>query len=58
MWLDHQVEKSAPVVDFEALWAQVDLDFGADDREALRRKLRTLRLVSRGNLTENKWREY
>ena len=58
MWLDHQVEKSAPVVDFEALWAQVDLDFGADDREALRRKLRTLRLVSRGKLTEKQWREY
>ena len=58
MWLDHQVEKAAPVVDFEALWAQVDLDFGADDREALRRKLRQLRLVTRGKLTEKAWREY
>ena len=47
-----------PDMPYDKYWARLDLSFGADDKEALRRQLRSLRLQTRGKLTEKDWRDY
>jgi hypothetical protein len=55
--LDEELQRQ-PDLDYELVWARLDLGFGGDDREALRRQLRSLRLNTRGKLTEREWREF
>ena len=42
---------------YEAYWAKLDLEFGAEDREALRRKLHRVRLTHAGRVSEKTWRD-
>ena len=55
--LDTELQVS-PDVSFDSYWARLDLSFGAEDQEALRRQLRSLQLNTRGKLTEREWREF
>ena len=64
-WLDDATAElldfemsSRPGLVYEAYWAKLDLSFGAEDKEVLRRRLRTTRLVNRGKLEEKPWREF
>jgi hypothetical protein len=49
---------SQPGLLYEAYWAKLDLSFGAEDKEALRRRLRGTKLVNRGKVEEKAWRDF
>jgi hypothetical protein len=64
-WLDEATAElldvemqSQPGLLYEAYWARLDLSFGAEDKEVLRRKLRETRLVNRGKVEEKNWRDF
>jgi hypothetical protein len=64
-WLDEATAElldvemqSQPGLLYEAYWARLDLSFGAEDKEVLRRTLRNTRLVNRGKLEEKNWRDF
>ena len=47
-----------PDVQYEAYWARLDLSFGAEDKETLRRQLKNIRLTTSGKVQEKEWREF
>ena len=49
---------SKVAVDYETVWHELDLSFGAANREVLRQQLRSTRLQHRGKLTEAQWRAF
>ena len=55
--IDQELE-SNPDVEYETYWASLDLEFGAEDKEVQRRRLKRLRLNTRGKVTEKEWRDY
>ena len=55
--LDDEMQRS-PDLDYAKFWSRLDLSFGAEDREGLRRQLRNLKLNTRGKLQEREWREF
>ena len=55
--LDAEMERDENL-QYERYWARLDLSFGGDDRDALRRQLRATRLQHRGRLTEKEWRDF
>jgi hypothetical protein len=57
MVVDSRVE-AQPEESYDNIFAALDLDFGGEDKAALRRKMTSLRLPPSGKLTEKAWREY
>ena len=55
--LDHELQ-TAPDTEYESYWARIDLSYGAEDKESLRRQLKSQRLQTRGKVTERDWRDY
>ena len=55
--LDYEMD-AEPGLLYEVYWAKLDLSFGAEDKEVLRRTLKSTRLNSRGKLDERSWREF
>ena len=53
-----QAMEAAPDQTYEAYWANVDLESGAEDKEVLRRKLARLRVSHSGRLSEKACREF
>ena len=47
-----------PELQYELYWARLDLGFGGQDGETLRRQMRATRLTTRGKLSEREWRDY
>ena len=56
LFLEQEMEAN-PDLAYEAYWATLDLSFGAEDKEALRRKMRRLKLAHAGKVTEKAWRD-
>jgi hypothetical protein len=57
LMLDEEIETKGEV-EYAVLFAEVDLANGGEDKEVLRRRMRKLKLVTNGKLTEKSWREY
>jgi hypothetical protein len=64
-WVDNataeQIEEEMignPALSYEGFWASLDLSFGAENKESLRRKMKGTKISTRGRLTEQQWREY
>lgn len=55
--LEAELEQNSDL-QYDRYWARLDLSFGGDDKEALRRQLRQHKLSTRGKLTEKDWREF
>jgi peptidoglycan hydrolase-like protein with peptidoglycan-binding domain len=54
--LDRQMEMQGDV-DYESYFAEVDLDYGGEDKEAIRKKMKKLKLPTTGKVTEKEWRQ-
>jgi hypothetical protein len=54
--IDQELEAN-PDLGYEEYWAKLDLEFGAEDREVLRRKLHRVKLAHMGKVTEKTWRD-
>eukprot|EP00667_Euglena_gracilis_P020249 EG_transcript_21867 len=54
--VDQELEAN-PDLGYEEYWARLDLEFGAEDKEVLRRKLHRLKMAHAGKPTEKSWRE-
>ena len=54
--LDQELEGN-PDLGYEEYWARLDLEFGAEDREVIRRKLHRVKLAHAGRVSEKSWRE-
>jgi hypothetical protein len=55
--LDDELHRD-PDMSYDMYWARLDLSFGAEDKEGLRRQLRALRLNHKGKVQEKEWREF
>ena len=55
--LDDELQRD-PDMSYDMYWARLDLSFGAEDKEGLRRQLRALRLQHKGKVQEKEWREF
>jgi len=55
--LDNELQVD-PELSYDMYWARLDLSFGAEDKEGLRRQLKSVRLATQGKVQEKEWREY
>lgn len=56
-YLDSELQAD-PELQYDAYWARLDLSFGAEDKEGIRRQLKQLKLQTRGRVTEQEWRAF
>jgi hypothetical protein len=56
MHIDQEIEEN-PDLGYDAYWAKLDLEFGAEDKEVLRRKLQNIKAAHHGKLSEKTWRD-
>lgn len=54
--IDQELEAN-PELGYEEYWAKLDLEFGAEDRDVLRRRLHKVKLAHAGRVTEKTWRD-